>query len=421
MVITLVLNSIVSTPVWGGVGIWVNTLEQHFGWSRTQLTGAFSVGQLEGSVAGPLVGYFTDRFGTRRMVVSGLVILGGGFIVLSQTTNLLMLYLAFATTMLGASVATWIPMMTAINHWFYRKRGTAMGYASVGFSLGGVALAPVLAWSVVPEHFGWQTTAFWIGILFLVIAWPVSRLIKNRPAEYGQQPDGDEATQQPDTQEAGPIHRSEAVAEDRPDFTAWEAVRTPAFWLISIGHGLSSMLVIVLGVHLIPSLVDQGLSLQTASYVLSATMLVTTVFQVIGGYVGDRVPKNVAIFVFNTIQAGGFAMAALVHDLPMAFVFAVVYGIGFGGRVPLTTAIRGDYFGQRAFATITGISGVPMSLFMLAGPLFAAYMYDSRGSYLLPFSILACLGGLSGVLFLLAKKPTMARSAPRAGTAGRTS
>ena len=107
-------------------------------------------------------------------------------------------------------------------------------------------------------------------------------------------------------------------------------------------------------------------------------------------------------------------MAAFIDSLPTAFLFAVLYGIGFGGRVPLTISIRGDYFGQRAFATITGVSMAPLYVFMLAAPLFAGVMFDSRGSYFIPFTVLGALGGLSGVLFLLAKKPPPIEASRRA-------
>ena len=176
--LALILNAVVTSPVWGGVGIWVKALEQHFGWSRTQLTFAFSLGQFEGSVTGPFVGYLIDRLGTRWMVFIGILMTGTGFVLFSMTRNLGLFYVSFAIIMLGTSTGAWLPMMTAINHWFRRRRSTAMGIASGGFSLGGVALAPVLAWSVTPEHFGWQTTARWIGILFVVAAWPVTRLIR---------------------------------------------------------------------------------------------------------------------------------------------------------------------------------------------------------------------------------------------------
>ena len=135
-------------------------------------------------------------------------------------------------------------------------------------------------------------------------------------------------------------------------------------------------------------------------------MAVGAFFQLIGGYVGDRMPKNVAISFFFAFRAGGLVMATVVDSVPMAFLFVGVLGIGFGGSFPLTISIRGDYFGQRAFATITGISMAPMYGFMLAAPLFAAAMFDAQGSYSPPFIILGSLGGFSSLFFLLAKKPS---------------
>ena len=104
-------------------------------------------------------------------------------------------------------------------------------------------------------------------------------------------------------------------------------------------------------------------------------------------------------------------MAAFVHGLPMAILFAVVFGVGFGGRVPLTTSIRGDYFGSRAFGTITGISTVAMYGLMLGGPMFAAILFDAQGSYTFPFLVLGFLGSMSVVCFLFAKKPVLVEPA----------
>ena len=407
--LVLFLNATVSAPIWSGVGIWVKALELHFGWSRTQLTGAFSLAQLEGSIVGPIAGLLVDWLGARRMVLSGMIVIGVGFILLSQTTNLAMFYVAYLIIMLGQGIGAWLPLMTAINNWFIRRRGTAMAIAGEGNFISGLSLVPVLAWAVTPENIGWQTTSRWIGIVILAMAWPLSRMIRNRPEEYGQHPDGDASPGVPAAMVASDRRSAPdgTAQQSRPGFTARQAMRTRAFWLITFGHALSSMLIATLTVHLIPLLTDQDFSLQSASYVWAVVMAVGGVFQLIGGYVGDRIPKNIVLFVFTTIQAGGFAMAAVITSMPMAFAFAVVYGIGFGGRVPLTTAIRGDYFGQRAFGTIMGISMVPMSGLMLAAPLFAAAMFDLRGSYFLPFIVLGALGGLSGLCFLFAKNPTL--------------
>ena len=410
--LTMVVNALASGPVWSGVGVWVKALEIQFGWSRTQLTGAFSLTQLEGSILGPFIGYLIDRLGPRRMIFIGFVVIGLGFLVFSRTTNLPMFYLAYAIIMTGISAGTWLPCMATISRWFTRKRGTAMAIAGEGSPLGALLLIPLLAWAVTPGHLGWSTTALWVGILFLAVAWPISRSIRDHPEDYGEVPDGNLLS----SPQEGPTAIEDTLRstlEIGPDFTARQAIRTSAFWYITFGHALSSMLIATLTVHLVPMLTDQGLSLQMAAYMFSVLMGVQAVFQLLGGYLGDRYPKNLVLFGFTSVQAVGFTLAAFAHTIPMAILFAVLYGTGHGGRVPITTAIRGDYFGNKAFATITGISMAPLYAFMLVAPLFAAIMFDTRGDYQLPFLVLGGLGSLSGVCFLFAKRPESLGSARR--------
>ena len=401
--LALLANAMSSGPVWSGVGVWIKALELHFGWSRAQLTGAFSLAQLEGSIIGPLMGYLIDRLGPKRMVLFGMVITGLGFLLFSRTDSIIIFYLSYGMIMLGTAASTWLPYMSVVNRWFVRKRGLAMAIAGEGSPLGGLVLVPILAWAVTPGSHGWSTTAQWIGVVFLCLAWPMSQLIRVRPEDYGLLPDGDRPEQA--GQEAARSARR-TPPRDQLQFTGRQAMRTHAFWLITFGHAFSSILFATLTVHLVPMLTDKGLTLQAAANMFSVVMGVAAVFQLIGGYAGDRLPKNAVIAFFGFIQAGGFLMAVLVDSLPMALAFAVTFGAGFGGRNPLTTAIRGDYFGEKAFATITGISSAPMYALMLAAPLFAAFMFDATKSYNVAFLVIGGLGVLSGVLFLMAKKPT---------------
>ena len=122
-----------TTPVWGGIGVWLSALELEFGWSRTQMALAFSLGQLEGSIAGPAVGFLVDRMGSRRIILGGTFVVGVGFVLFSFVTSLPMFYVSFAVIMLGASMGGWMPLMAALNKWFDRKRSFAMGIASSGF------------------------------------------------------------------------------------------------------------------------------------------------------------------------------------------------------------------------------------------------------------------------------------------------
>ena len=400
------VTALTSGAVWGSVGVWLKTLELHFGWTRTQLAGAFALAQLESSIIGPVAGYYIDRLGPRRMVLVGLTVVGAGFIILSRTPNLVVFYLAFAVFMIGASTGTWLPMTTVLNRWFNRKKGTAIAISVEGNYVGGLLLVPALAWAVSPDHIGWRTTAVGLGILFMALAVPVSRIMRERPEEYGLLPDGDSPVQ-PSGGPAASLRPREGPVAAVAGLTAREAMHTSAFWYITFGIAFSAMINQTLSVHLVPMLTDQGISLQNAAYVWSVIMGAGIVASLVAGYAGDRAPKNVAMAVSVGIQACAFAFGAHVHSFPMAALFAVFYGIGFGGRVPLSVAIRAEYFGPRAFATITGLSMAPMFLLQLVAPLFAAAMFDIRHSYVLPFAILTPLGLAGALCCLVARRPAV--------------
>ena len=291
---------------------------------------------------------------------------------------------------IGVSLGTWLPMMTALNNWFVRRRSMAMAMGIEGVAIAGIVLVPVLAWAIDPEDFGpdrWRSIAAGIGVVIILLAIPISRLVRNRPEEYGQRPDGVEPA--PSPVRAGPMETPQpAVVE--PGLTWQEAVRTRPFWLITTGQAFSSIVLVTLMVHLGSILnVDRGLSLQTVGWVVAVYTAAGAVFTLIGGYMGDRVNMRQALFFFSAIQSVAVLVLLLADSAPLAFLFAVIWGIGRGGRSPLNSAIRGLYFGRRAFASITGISMVPKNAFMFAAPIFAGYMFDLRGSYEIPFIAVA--------------------------------
>lgn len=414
--------TIATVPLYHAMAVWSVALESHFGWSRGQLGLALTFTRIEGGLMGPIEGYLTDRLGARRMVFIGLLILGVGFLVFAGVRNLWMFYLAFIVMALGQGLGSWLPLMTTINNWFSRRRATAMGWANVGSRIGALLLVPAIAWAVDPEQtrLGWQMTALILGVVTLALAFPLTRLIRNRPQEYGQRPDGDPPEQavQPakvtnppsasgqaqDTRTAAAPPRR-AAAQDDGDMTAGQALRTPAFWLISFGHGFTSMVILAIMTHLGLLLKDKGFDVQTTGWIVVVYTATAMVFQLVGGYVGDRWPKNIALFIFTTIQAAAVVVLTLASSLFMFYLYAVLFGIGFGGRNPLTTAIRGEYFGRASFGRILGLSTVPMNVLLLIGSPMAGYMRDIQHSYDMAFLLLAGFNFLGGVLFLFARKP----------------
>ena len=410
-----------STPVFHAMGLWFVALEHAFGWSRTQLSLAFAFTRIEGGILGPIEGILVDRFGTRRLVLIGMTITGIGWILFSQIQSvtifgwvfqdLWMFYLIYMIIALGQGLGSWLPLMTMLNNWFIRHRAKAMGFSNSVSRIGTLVLIPAIAWAIDPEfdRLGWQTTVVIIGVIVLVVIFPLTRLIRDRPEDYGLLPDGDK----PEDQSAEQAERRQRskVQDTDPEFTLRQALMTPAFWLISVGHGFTSMILIAMMAHLAPMMDDRGYSLQTSAFVITAYTAVSMLFQIVGGFVGDRVPKRYALFVFTWIQASGvFLLTFGTASLPVAYGFALLFGIGFGGRNPLTVSIRGEYFGRKSFGKIMGISQVPMNILLLAAPVVAGIVRDNTGEYTIAFATLAGLNMLGGLLFLFALPPKLSKS-----------
>ena len=410
------IMTLATVPLYHAMAVWSVALESQFGWSRTQLGFALTFTRIEGGLMGPVEGYLTDRLGTRRMVLIGLSVLGLGFLIFWQVSSLWMFYLAFIVMAVGQGLGSWLPLMTGINNWFVRRRSMAMGWANVGSRLGALLLVPAIAWAVDPEQdrLGWQLTALILGIVILAMAVPVSRAIRNRPQDYGQRPDGDipVVVQRAENPEGTDPRRGTAL-QPSPDLTASQAIRTPAFWLIALGHGFTSMVILAIMAHLGLLLKDKGFDVQTTGWIVTAYTAAAMGFQLIGGYLGDRAPKNLVLFVFSSIQAAGVVLLTFSSSLVMFFLFAILFGMGFGGRNPLTTAIRGEYFGRASFGRILGLSTVPMNVLLLVASPFAGFMRDIQGTYTVAFLVLAGLNFLGGLLFLAAKKPAPAPASER--------
>ena len=399
------IMALTSVPLFQGMTVWFPVIEKHFGWNRAAMVWAFSLTRIEGGIMGPIDGILIDRLGPRRMVLIGCTILGVGFVALGSVNEIWHLYLAFMVMSIGAGMGTWLPIMSVLNNWFVRRRATAMAGALEGYAVGGIFLIPLLAWAVEAELMGdvpWRTTAWGIGVFIIVLAFPISRLVRNRPEDYGQLPDGDMASAAGTPEVSKPLPQTEAGR----GYTWQEAIRTRTFWLISIGHGCSSIVIITITVHLGQLInIDRGFSLQTVGWVVATQTAVVAVFTLVGGYVGDRVPIRMALFGFSAMQSVAVLVLLHAHSVGMFLLFAVLLGMSFGGRNPLTTAIRGVYFGRRRFASITGMSMAPMNVMLFGAPLFAGYMFEYTGSYDIPFYTIAVICFVGSGLFLLLGEP----------------
>ena len=392
---------LMSTTVFQGIGTFFVALERNFGWNRTTLSGAFALSRAEGALLGPVEGFLVDRLGTRRMVVIGYFVMGLGFIYYSQINTVWQFYVAYLAISLGTGIGGWIAFVTLINNWFERRRALAMSLAVSGIQLGGF-LVPLMAWGIEVHDF--RMTTLGIGVTLILVAVPASRFVRNRPEEYGLRPDGAPAILAADTGGAARQAGSSGVA----DMTPRQALKSVAFWIIAVARLTSVVSIVTLSVHLVPKLTDSGISLITANFIVTLYTFIAFLSGFAAGYLADRTSKVAVLFVCMLMQAVAVGILAVSETLPMAIVFAVLWGAGFGGRVPLLTAIIGDFFGRKHFGSILGLNMVPSNIAMIFAPLFAGFMFDLRQSYFIPFATFAAMGLVGTFVILLARQPETA-------------
>src|SRR5919204_4833016 len=229
-------------------GAYVAVLQAERGWSKTALSGAAALQQMESAILGPALGWIIDKFGPQGVIRFGIVVFGGALMLLSQTDSLPAFYGAFLVMAIGASCCGLFPINVALIHWFDRWRARALSSMSIGLALGGISV-PLVAWSL--SNFGWRATAFASGVIAILVGFPLAMVIKRRPEDYGYTVDG--------LPPLAPAVTGAAAAPDpRRDFTAGEALRTSAFWLLSLGHGFALFVVHAVSVHSITHM-KQGL------------------------------------------------------------------------------------------------------------------------------------------------------------------
>ena len=378
-------------------GAYVAVLRDDRGWSKTELSFAAALHQMEAAILGPLLGWIIDRFGAQWVIRTGVVVLAAGFMLLSRIETLFAFYGAFIVVALGSSFCGFMPLNISLIYWFERKRARALSTLGLGLALGGIAV-PLVAWCIAT--WGWRATAFGSGVIILLIGLPLSFVIRGRPHLYGQMVDGEPLPETPS--------RLQAMKERQAtrDFTAREALRTPAFWLLSLGHGFALFVVTAVNVHAITHMKEGlGYSVETAALFI----MLMTVAQIagigIGAVTGDKFEKRLICAGCMVMHMAGLLFLTYASNAGMIFAFALLHGVGWGLRGPFMQAIRADYFGVSAIGMILGLSFMVIVVGQIGGPMIAGVMADATGNYRAGFTVLALLAGLGSVFFLLAKKP----------------
>ena len=358
--------------VWYGYSVFLITLLREFGWSRSLLSGAFATFVMVHGLLGPVIGWLLRRFGPRRLIMAGAVLMGVAMFLMAETTEWWHLYVAFGLIAAFAmSLAGWIPSVVLVGGWFPDRYGTAIGIMGSGIGVSIFALIPLA--QLLINEFGWRWAYRILAVA--VVAWvlPATFCLVRDPPPAGRPRVG------------SPSHlpaRGRGSASGY--WTLAGAVRTWHFWGVAgvffTGNFVTQMLLI----HQVAYLVDHGMPVMTAATLGGIVGLASIAGKIGWGALSDRTTRPLAYglaFLCVSASIGGLVLAGRHPASLFPYLYAVLIGVGYAAMAPLPPAVANDLFAGPGFSMIFSTMYMVGGLGLATGTWIAGWIFDTSGSY----------------------------------------
>jgi MFS family permease len=388
------LHSLDSGLYFYGFSVFYTPIKLEYAWSAAAVAGAISFSRLEGGIEGPIVGYLIERFGARKILGLGVIMTGLGYILMIYVNSVWSLYLVYGGVLsIGYNMGFTHSLSTLINNWFIKKRARAMSLYAIAAGIGGAIFVPLLSKSI--QVYGWRMTAIFSGLAFWIVGIPAALVFRNFPEDLGLLPDGDTPI--------GQSNLSEAAVESEPELTTRDALKSVTFRRLLLAESLRTFLLGSIVLHQIPHLVNIGIDEVTAAGILGLMISFSIPGRLFFGLLGDRYEKRKLIAATMILQGLAVLIFALASSIIHVYAFVIIYGITYGGCIPLLMAFRGDIFGRKKFAQMSGIMSPFRMIGNVVGPIFAGFLFDVTGNYRIAFISFTFLAIMSGISFYFVK------------------
>ncbi len=350
------------------------SLQHDFAASRGSVSMVFSLAGFFYFGLGVITGPLADRWGSRRLAVTGMILTGIGLGLASVARNLAEVYAAYGLGVGLGIGCSYVPAVGAVQRWFVKRRGFASGLAVSGIGVGTLVVPPLAAFMIVT--LGWRETYLILGVLAVVVGAGMALLIEDDPRGRGVSPDGD------------PLPRGQSLAAPT-GLPIRKAVTSRRFLGLYAACFICSFGLFVPFVHLVPYALDHGVSQSAAVLLLGAIGVGSTAGRFFLGGLADRLGRPLSFLMMFVGMGLSFVIWLFSTTLWPLAAFALVYGVFYGGFVALAPAVVIDYFGGRSASSIIGIVYTSVALGTLIGPSAAGFAYDVSHSYTLPILLSA--------------------------------
>jgi MFS family permease len=376
----------VAGTIFYGFTAFIEPLANEFGWSYTQISLAASLRGLEMGLLAPFVGILVDRFGSRKLLLIGSLVLGFGMILLGFTKSLAMFYGAFILIAFGAGGCTSVVTMTAVANWFDKNVGKAMGVTVSGFGASGMII-PLIVWMIAV--FGWRMTLIVLGIGMWIIGVPAAFVMRNKP-ENG-----------PDVSIMEKSDKHNDLSQKRSDdkrFRYTEILKKKSFLFVNLAEVIRLMALMAVVTHIMPYLSTMDISRMNSGLMAAGIPLLSITGRFGFGWLGDIFEKKYVMAISFSLMALGMLALCYIQLTGMIYIFLFFFSNGYGGIATLRGAWLREYYGKENFGKYLGIMMGFGACGGIIGPTTAGWVYDMMGSYYFVWLALSALIGLAIIL-----------------------
>src|SRR5207245_3640908 len=368
------------------LGVFLKPLEDSMHWSRSAVSLTALVNWMAMGVGSFFWGGTSDRLGSRFVTIAGGLLLGLSLVLSSQATALWHLHVTFGFGVGFAAGAFLTPLSATATKWFTSNRGLALGVLSAGGGAVMLLLSPLTRW--ITSAYDWRVAMIVLGDLAWLVVIPVALLVKNAPAEMGTVALGGTATWQ-------------------RDFSTREVLRTPQFWAIALTHFACCAAHAGPIFHMVTHAIDQGVAAMVAATVLGVSGLASIGGRIACGMIADRLGAKPTLLVGLAARSVMVVSYLFPHDALGFYAAAVLFGISYGGVMPLYALVTREYFGEKVMGSAYGAVFLISTLGMGLGSWAGGYIHDAFGTYAWLFISSAAIGLMAMVLALTFRAPRL--------------
>jgi len=382
---------VVSWAAYNSFGVFFNPLLEEFGWSRAVTSGAFSLSMFIYGVLGIVVGALNDRFGPRVVLTFCGVLLGLGYLLMSQISALWQLYLFWGVIIGSGMSGVWVPLLSTVAKWFDKRRTLMTGIVIAGLGIGGLIGPPVV--SRLLATYGWLLSLIIVGIAVLLFVVIATQFLRRGPNQMRQLPEGESG---------GNLQAAKSITNS---FSFKEAVKTTQFWIVFgmfFCYGFGTYAIVV---HIVQYAIDLKISPVSAANILAARGAVVILGNYILGALADRVGNRQIYIIGFIMMSAALLWLSLADKEWMLYLFIVVAGFASGGMGASESPLTARLFGISSHGLIYGVVHVGFTIGAAAGPFITGYIFDLTGDYQSAFLTCAAFG-IIGLILTVILRPT---------------